>query len=151
MKLYMGILMIVIIAGLFSCHSPKQLDSGSAINDRNRLEERYWKLIEVNGTEVKPNGGGQHEPHITLKSEQKQVVGNGGCNSFGAMYEINGAGRISFSRIISTKMACDKLSLENQFFQALESTDSFHINGDTLILHKAKMAPLAKFLLVYSD
>jgi hypothetical protein len=46
-------------------------------------------------------------------------------------------------------MACPNLETETHFFKALQMADNYILNGDTLILNKARMAPLARFEAVY--
>jgi heat shock protein HslJ len=43
----------------------------------------------------------------------------------------------------------DDSNIEYRFFDALGKADRYSISGDTLSLHRAKMAPLAKFVAVY--
>ncbi|NDV46795.1 META domain-containing protein [Paludibacter sp. 221] len=111
--------------------------------------EKYWKLIEVNGKEVKTSENQAKEAHFILKLENNRVNGNGGCNSFFGTYVIKNGNRISFSQMGSTMMACLNMETESQFMRALEMTDNYTVNGDTLSLNRARMAPLARFVAVY--
>ena len=54
-------------------------------------------------------------------------------------------GRITFSGIAATLMACPDMETESQFFEVLGMTDNYAIAGMRLSLHKARMAPLARF------
>ena len=110
--------------------------------------EKYWKLIEINGNSISLPGNSKREPHLILKAMENRIIGNAGCNSFFGSYEISGDSRITFSKIGATKMACESMDIENQFFKTLEMADNFTINTDTLSLNKAKMAPLARFVAV---
>ena len=66
------------------------------------------------------------------------------------IYELLAMDRIKLSRIITTKMACmNTMELERHFTSALQEADNYTVTGDTLVLNKAKMAPLAKFKSVY--
>jgi heat shock protein HslJ len=51
--------------------------------------------------------------------------------------------------MVSTRMACPGMETEQQLLNALESTENYFINSDTLLLHKAKMSTMAKFASVY--
>ena len=55
--------------------------------------------------------------------------------------------RIKFNQGMSTMMACEDLDIENQFTKAVLAADNYSVNGNTLTLNKARMAPLAKFVL----
>lgn len=111
--------------------------------------EKYWKLVELNGKEIKASENESREPHFILKLENSRVTGNGGCNSFFGSYTIQAGNRISFSQMGSTMMACLNMETESQFLRALEMADNYTINGDTLSLNRARMAPLARFVAVY--
>ncbi len=60
--------------------------------------------------------------------------GNGGCNSFGGSYQVNGS-QVAFSQIIQTMMACSDQAIndqENQYLHALQSTGQFQLAGNQL-------------------
>ncbi len=111
----------------------------------DQLTDRYWKLIEVGGKAV-ADGSTQKEPYIQLNSEDNRLQATGGCNGLGGTYELKEPNRISFSQLIGTMMACENMEVENGLKRALESADSYHVQGDTLQLFRARMAPLAKFV-----
>lgn len=74
--------------------------------------------------------------------------GHGGCNGFGGTFEIKpDVMHIKFNQGMSTMIACDDLETEQLFTKALLATDNYSVNGDVLTLNKARMAPLAKFIL----
>ncbi len=65
-----------------------------------------------------------------------QAVGNGGCNTFGAIYTVKGSG-ITFGTINSTMKACADNSLmqqEQQYFQGLQKANTFTRNGDRMLI-----------------
>ena len=111
------------------------------------LMDKYWKLVEVNGQPIAP-GSTQKEPYIRLSALSNRVEGTGGCNGMGGTFEQDMPGRIRFSEMIRTMMACENMEVENGMMRALEATDSYGISNDTLQLFRARMAPLAKFALV---
>ncbi|MEC3880941.1 copper resistance protein NlpE N-terminal domain-containing protein [Parapedobacter sp. 10938] len=113
----------------------------------NQITDRYWKLIEVNGQAV-ADGSTQKEPYIQLNSEKNRLQATGGCNGLGGTYELKEPNRISFSQLMGTMMACENMEVENGLKRALESADSYHVQGDTLQLFRARMAPLAKFVAI---
>lgn len=111
----------------------------------NAITDTYWKLFEVNGATVEA-GTTQKEVFIRLVSESSRVEANGGCNGMGGTYELTNPNRIKFSQLIGTLMACENMEVENGLRRALETADSYHVQGDTLQLFRARMAPLAKFV-----
>lgn len=114
------------------------------------ITDKYWKLVELNGQPVLP-GTTQKEPYIRLNAAENRLEATGGCNGMGGTYELQAPNRIRFSQIIRTQMACENLDVENELGRVLESTDSYHVAGDTLQLFRARMAPLAKFEWVESN
>lgn len=113
------------------------------------IRNKYWKLVELNGKKVQHYEKNKREPHMILKTDENRVHGSGGCNTFNGSYQLKEGNRITFSKIASTLMACENMETEQEFFKVLELADNYFINSDTLFLHKAKMAPLAKFETVY--
>jgi copper homeostasis protein (lipoprotein) len=113
------------------------------------VREKYWKLTEMNGQEIKMLDGQSREAHFILKNDDNIVQGHGGCNRFFGTYELADGNRIKFIQLASTKMACENLETENEMMKMLEMVDNYNLNGDHLYLNKAKMAPLAKFECVY--
>ena len=45
----------------------------------------------------------------------------------------------------STMMACPDMTTEKQFMEILNTADNFSLNGNTMTLNKARIAPLAVF------
>lgn len=111
---------------------------------------KYWKLIEVNGTAVMPDANRKKEPHIIFHTNDKRVTGSGGCNTFTGTFQMAADNRISFSPLAATKMFCNNTQqTEDLMLNALQNTDSYYLRGDTLQLVKGRMSPLAKFVAVY--
>jgi copper homeostasis protein (lipoprotein) len=136
--------------------SGKKIEGNLAVNytlskPAYTILEKYWKLVELNGQSVIVDSTFAREPHIIFKDSDNRVIGNGGCNSFFAQYEISGFDRLHIKAGGRTMMACPNLPIEDRFMQVLEMADSFIISGDELILHKARMAPLARFKTVYME
>lgn len=107
--------------------------------------ETHWKLIELHGKEVKDSGA-----FITFKNDNI-VHGNGGCNNFNGTYELKEGNRILLSKMATTLMACPSMEVENAFLPILEMADNYSLNGDTMTLNKARMAPLARFEAVIGE
>lgn len=111
--------------------------------------EKYWKLVELNGKAIAVDSTFIKEPHIIFKDNDNRIVGNGGCNNISGEFVVESINRISISKTISTRMACPRMDLEQEFLDVLQKVDNFNVNGDNLMLNKARMAPLAKFKAVY--
>lgn len=120
--------------------------------ERERITEKYWKLTEINGQPIAGKGEMQREPFIILKEQDNRLSGSGGCNTLIGTYELDEAtNRISFSHVGATMMACPDMEVETQLLKILEMTDNFSLSADgtQLSLNRARMAPLARFEVVY--
>ncbi len=119
--------------------------------DNNTITEKYWKLIEINGKPVKMDENSQKEPHMILRNQDHRFNGSGGCNTFNGSYEMKEGNRITFSRVASTMMACINMETETEMFRMFEMVDNYTVSedGKYLSLNRARMAPLARFEVVY--
>ena len=112
--------------------------------------EKYWKLFEIFGANLKDLPPMATDAYFTLKIEGNRVIGSGGCNNFTGAYQLLPGMRIKFSQMVSTsKMCITNMEVEQKLNQALGMADSYFVKGDTLILNRARMAPLARFEVVY--
>jgi len=125
---------------LFSCNSAKQSSS-------NDITGKTWKLTELNGKPIQLKNP-KSNPYFKLNMSDMRYEGHAGCNGVGGTFEIKPEMmRIKFNQGMSTMMACDDLETEHAFTKALLAADNYSVNGNTLTLNKARMAPLAKFVL----
>jgi len=137
------ILIMAVVLLVISCTNQKN-PSGDKTTDAP-LHETYWQLTEMMGKAIQPQSG-LRDIYMILTEENSRVHGFSGCNNFSGDYELKEANRLSFSQMISTKMAClNVMETETQFLNLLQQTDSYYLNRDTLQLIRARMAPLAKF------
>ncbi|MDR2963323.1 MAG: META domain-containing protein [Bacteroidales bacterium] len=109
------------------------------------LTATRWNLVELNGKPLSEMTVAT-QPFIVFDTVNTRVSGSLGCNNFSATYTLNAsAQRISFAQITSTQMACIDMTVEAQLSAILPTIDNYSINGDTLSLNRARMAPLARF------
>lgn len=108
---------------------------------------KKWKLTELNGQPIALKNP-KNNPYFKLDMKGMRYEGHAGCNGLGGTFEIKqDVMRIKFNQGMSTMMACEDLDIENQFTKAILAADNYSVNGNTLTLNKARMAPLAKFVL----
>ena len=105
-----------------------------------------WRLVELLG---KPVTVDERFAFIQLHAKEGRISGFGGCNSIGGAYELKAGNRVRFTNLASTMMACPDMDSEQEFFNVLSMADNFACDGKTLALHKARMAPLARFEAVH--
>lgn len=139
--------------GLSSCGSVNKPNAEQSVSNKTldsaALVEKYWKLLEVDGSAVVFTDDWVREPYMILKANENKINGSSGCNSFFGTYTLIGTDHIKFTDVGSTKMACRDMEIEQKFFKALEKANSYMVNGDTLLLKDARNAPIAKFEAVY--
>lgn len=123
--------------------------AGSLVKLDNPLQEKYWKLTELYGNPV-TTAEGQREAYVIFRSFDNRYHGNGGCNGYSGAYELLDNGRIKLLPAISTQMACQNgMDTETGLHDVLRQVDTYIVNGDTMVLTKARMAPMAMFEAVY--
>jgi len=111
------------------------------------LQNTYWKLLELDGQDVRSPEGAR-EIHLILASADSRVHGFAGCNNFFGTYQLDGDA-LTFSPIGSTMMACPNgMETEQSFLQALDATTRAEISGQIMSLY-ADDRLLARFEAVY--
>lgn len=137
------LLVAILVLGT-SCQQRKAMES--AKNNESSSLYSKWQLIELNGRTLQVSDG-LKTPVITIEKEGR-ISGNASCNNFFGSFETDGSFRLKFSKMGSTMMACNDMSLERAFLQNLEVIDNFTLTKDTLSLNKARMAPLLRLVRV---
>jgi len=114
------------------------------VNDA-RIENRRWRLIELNGRAVEPPAE-REGVYFELDGAQARVTGNASCNRFSGTYALTAGGRLQFDpNLITTRMACDAIELEREVLEVLPRVDNYTLADGVLSLNRARMAPLARF------
>lgn len=103
-----------------------------------------WNLIEITGNTVSGYAAQNKQPYLKL-SDGNRVEGTGGCNGMGGTYTLADGNKISFSDMVSTKMACPDMTLENDFQTTLQQVTGYAIDGTVLSLMNAVGTTIAKF------
>ncbi len=111
------------------------------------LRETRWVARQLVGQPVSvvPD---TREPYLTLRADGT-AEGDGGCNRFRGSFVSEKPGELTFSPLMSTRMACPALQTENQLTRALGQARTYRISGDTLRLFDATNAPVARLEAVY--
>lgn len=116
-----------------------------------RIEDRRWRLVELMGRAYEPAEDGR-AAFIVLESATSRASGNNSCNSFFGGYVIEAGQRIRFANNMgATMMACPDAATEATFMGALGKVDNYAVDGRTLSLHRARMAPLLRFELAEEE
>jgi len=110
------------------------------------LTDIRWKLIELYGEPVPGKKSLNSAPYIEFARHENRVSGNSSCNRFFSTWETPGEGKLVFSAVGATKMACPEMEIEFLFFKVLENTTGYLLVDETLVLLSARNAPLARFV-----
>jgi copper homeostasis protein (lipoprotein) len=112
--------------------------------DNGNLLETKWKLTQVKGKPIENPGSMNAEAFLQFKGVNNRVQGHGGCNSFSGEFTLSDNQKISFSDMLSTRMFCPEMQIEQALLDILKQADSYEINEDQLVL-KGNSASLATF------
>ncbi|TVR20107.1 MAG: META domain-containing protein, partial [Anaerolineaceae bacterium] len=91
-----------------------------------------WTLVSIDGSPVIAGS----TITLTLGAEDSDAFGTGGCNRYGAQYNIDGDD-LSFDMVISTLMACmedDITAQEAAYFEALSAITGYTLEAGRLTL-----------------
>jgi len=114
------------------------------------LENKTWVLKELMGQKIEDKEG-QTRAFLVFNSEDAMLSGSNGCNRISMGYELLDGLRLRIAPGMSTLMACPEDSISDTFNEVLQRTDNYTVNNGELHLNKARMAPMAKFVLESSN
>ena len=135
------------IAVLFcACDSTKKATTttNQTAMETNSISGTKWQLFELRGKPVTETINGK-VPFIQFQDTDNRYSAGAGCNALGGTFTHSTNGKMKFSQGMSTMMACDSMEIETELTKVLEQVDNYTVNGNTLSLNKARMAPLARF------
>ena len=112
------------------------------------LTDTRFELVELRGRELTRAETTGDQIHLFLSSSDSTASGYAGCNNFSGSFEIRDGNRIRFTKMASSLRSCLDMEIETELLKAYETADNYNFDGTYLILNKAKMAPLARFIVV---
>lgn len=98
---------------------------------RRPLVGTEWQLIQLGGKSISPQEG---RYNLTLLSEESRVTGIGACNRLMGTFKEGEKRALKIGPLGSTRMACPGMDMEQEYFQALEATTHYDMDGPTLLL-----------------
>jgi heat shock protein HslJ len=110
----------------------------TAARASGELPGSSWILEDLNGAAVVA------DTRVMLDfAEKGWATGTGSCNRYFSTIEISGSS-IRFGAVGATRMACaTAVSLQEiKYFEALESSNRFALEGDVLSIHGSAGRPL---------
>ncbi len=92
-----------------------------------------WILQSINGIKINVADFKKQQPYLEINAKEKKFMGSGGCNSInGKLFSEDTL--LRFTNVISTRMMCPASNIETDFLKALQSTTTFKIENNSLIL-----------------
>jgi len=139
-----SVILIVVALGivtfLYSCNRNKKCqttDTKSAEVTTENKEESInnsvlndiYGVVKVNDKDITPKVGMTLEFHLN----EGRLNGSGGCNNYGGKMGLDGE-VLTISEVRATKMACQNLSLEQDFFSAMRKVNGYQAKKGVLFL-----------------
>jgi heat shock protein HslJ len=103
------------------------------------LEGTKWVLRSIASVGTDAVSSTVAGTSVTLTMDGGEAGGSGGCNRYHGSYEADASNALTFGALTSTKMACEQAvsDQEQAYFQALEASATYAIDGDRLTLSDA--------------
>jgi len=104
---------------------------GSGISLDEPIEGPTWRLVLLGDQPVAPGEDPLRNPTMQFDRSSGRLSGSGGCNRMTGSYTRSGS-QLRLGQIGATRMACGdpaRNTLESQFFQALQATASYRLQG----------------------
>ncbi|BES70527.1 hypothetical protein RE428_15450 [Marinobacter nanhaiticus D15-8W] len=117
--------------------------AGAGICPQVALQGTYWVLRKLGNEHIETDRG-KRAIHVTFGADGK-VSGLAGCNRFSGPFT-RSKDDLQLGPLAATRMMCpERAETENAFFVALERTERFAIEGETLLLMTDDGKILAEF------
>lgn len=150
----MRITLLSFLAIIFvQCNEPKKSTNDDATPETQvapvvvtaptyQLTGQKWILKSLNDSAI--DLVNNQVPYIEFNDTTKRISAYGGCNRMGGTYVLTENNGIKFEQMMSTKMACPNMQIEDFLGRAIAESDTYQINDNILMLQKG-FVTLAEF------
>lgn len=147
------ICLAILAISLVSCDATKTSTNNELqTSNSSEIINSKWELTALEAQKIDQTDEKGRKIHFTLNPGDNTVSGFSGCNLFHGTYSLEKDGRIKFSALASTRMACpDPAINESDFLKTLELADNYTLQNDVLSLNVGRRAPLAIFKKVANE
>lgn len=128
-KLALLIMIVVLGTGCATAPSPVQDERST---DPKMILDKTWQWISTT-TPVEKIEASNPERYTILLSTEGRLQAKFDCNGGGGGYEISD-GKLAFSPLISTRMACPEGTQDHLFMKDLQRVQSFFLHDGELYL-----------------
>jgi len=111
--------------------------------DKRVIIDGKWSLARLNDHPINKKVS---LPQLEIRLSQMRIGGFGGCNNYSAAIQKLTGDSIQLGPLMSTKKACLKDHIENEYYQALKSVTTYKVEGDKLIFFNKEGNKVLTFL-----
>ncbi len=122
-KFAAGAALLALAVGCCHCRAYQQ-------KNRRPLVGTEWQLVQLGGVTYAP----ETERFTLLFGEENHLSGIGACNRISGSYTAGEKNALSIGPLAATRMACPGMEREMEFFEAVESTTRYDMDGEMLLL-----------------
>jgi heat shock protein HslJ len=112
---------------IFGCNQSRE--SGT-----EEIKNKRWVLMSMPGRDSVRTETGK-DVFLSLDNSNNNFNGQAPCNHYFGKYNLDG-NNISFGEIGATRMACDNLDIEYEYFEQLKKINKYKIKNDILFLYR---------------
>lgn len=125
------IILLLLVSIMSSCNSSK---SGMN-NNLSKADDLKgsWMLIEVDGVKITLSDNNANNVSLSLGQSEGGLHGQSWCNTYFGSYTAS-AGKVTIGDIGATRMACDQIMDEQNYFNILQKMTLFSITDKVLTL-----------------
>lgn len=139
-----GLLIILLSScNLFKKNSEMHSHNPSELNAK-------WQVLSIQNAPIAAQVNGK-TPTFSFDFTNKTYSAITGCNNLMGEFSLSSPNKISFTRGMSTMMACDDMSVERGLSSILTDITTYSIQGDTLSFFDKNSVLKATFLLIKED
>lgn len=125
-------IILLVLAVLASCSVVRQNKAGED------FKGSQWTLISIDQQDLDGEALGRFQPTLQFDTAGTRISGNAGCNRYNGSVELS-ADSMRVGPLMSTKMACDQLELEQKFMSHLsEQSLTYQFKDGILTLNSEK-------------
>lgn len=117
---------------LLKMRDAEAANTDAAPSDEVTLAGTSWQLAGFGGS---PVANLNPKKRFLTFNRDATFGAAAGCNSIGGQYQTNGS-KISFSKVMATRMACAEMESEQKLLSAFDDVDNFVVNKKILQLRR---------------
>ncbi|MFR9648944.1 MAG: META domain-containing protein [Rikenellaceae bacterium] len=90
-----------------------------------------WRAVQMGSRQIQPSDEGSYTLTFGVDGS---IAGKGDCNRIMGSFESSESRTLTLSGLATTRAMCPDAKMESSFVEALQSVDSYSIDGEMLML-----------------